>query len=464
MADDYTPDDDFDDLKATPDLTPHSPGNNLEGIDTEEIEIENGSSKLASTPGKNILLLVLMGIGAVIFLYQMVFKEDQATQDKKEIAKVIESQPVEEAIKPTKEGDKLPLDVGIVETPELPKIEGLQPPPPPTSLEEPTAALPEETFGGFAPVTPTPVQATPQPIKVVEPTAQPLITPPPVVQPMATVPVDPATLGPSAEEIAARKASRRKSAMMVVNGGGAPEAGAGVDGSPVKLGKTTTTQVTATAIGNTDLMIAQGKMLDAVLETAINSDLPGLLRAVISRDIYAETGKNILIPKGSRLVGEYSNAITQGQERVMVTWNRVIRPDGVDIAITSPGTDQLGHSGVAGFVDNKYLEIIGQSILLSAITVGGTMVADSINPSSGTTSSTTTAVNGDSTSSQSGTPTDFAVLNSVKNVNDVASKIAEGLLNDKPTIIVQQGTLIKVFVNKDLIFPEDIAGNIKVIN
>jgi type IV secretion system protein VirB10 len=475
--DDYIPEDNDDDLKSTPDLNRNRPGmdNGLEGLDTDEIEIENGSSKLASTPAKNILIFAILGIGAVLFLYNMVFKEDEATKEKKETEKIVESQPVEAAIKPTKSDDKLPVDVGIVETPSLPKVEGLQPPPPP-KLEEPTVELPAESYGGFEPpvtppvTTPVPVTPTAPVVEIPTPTAQPLTTPPPAAvpppNPNGGVPPAVVIVGPSPEELAARAAARRKSGMMVVNGGGAPSANkaGGTDDSSVTIGKTATTQVTATKVGNLDVMIVQGKMLDAVLETAINTDLPGLLRAVISRDIYAESGKNILIPRGSRLVGEYSNSISKGQQRVVVTWNRVIRPDGIDVAISSPGTDQLGHSGMTGIVDNKYMEILGRTLLMSIITVGGTMMADALNPAAATTNSTSTSADGATTSSQTGTPTDFAVIDAAKSLSDVATKIAEDSFNDKPTIIVQQGTLIKVFVNKDLIFPSSVANSINIVN
>jgi type IV secretion system protein VirB10 len=461
-----------DDLESVPDL------NNIrmdeddynDPMANDEIEIENHSSHLSSTPRKNILVLGILVVAAIIFLYITVFKEDEATKAKKANEELIKSQPVEEAKKPVKPAEQAPLDIGLVETPELPAV---QPPPPPSAIEEPTAP-PEEQFGGFKPDAKEEPKV-PSLIPIVQPTSQPLVQPP--LPATATTPapgtVAPETVitGPSPEEIAAREAARRKAGMVVINGGtggiggnGNNNGAFGGNSGPVTLGKTATTQVVATNIGNTSLMIAQGKMIDAVLETAINTDLAGLLRAVVSRDIYAESGNAVLIPKGSRLVGEYTNAIEQGQERVVVTWNRVIRPDGIDIQITSPGTDQLGRAGVAGIVDNKYLEIIGHSLLLSAITIGGTIAIDAIHPSGNTSSTTTNSANGDSSISESGSPTDYAVMNSASNLSDVASKIAEGTLNEKPTIIVQQGTKIKVFVNKDLIFPESAAGRPQFVN
>ena len=256
--------------------------------------------------------------------------------------------------------------------------------------------------------------------------------------------------------------------MLVMNGGGSPdpESAVGRDGvlSKTQLSKTSATQVTATYIGNLDVMIAQGKMIEAVLETAINSDLPGSLRAVISRDVYAESGSNVLIPKGSRLIGTYDNNIQRGQKRLVVTWSRVIRPDGVDIQIDSGGTDQLGRSGMSGIVDNKYFEIMGNSILFSIMTVVGSKIAEEFQTSQNISTTSTTTTEGDTSTNQTGTPTDLAVIEGVKNVSDVAKDIAQDFLDESPTIVVNQGARIKVFVNKDLIFPSSAVNQINYVN
>ncbi|RWG97542.1 TrbI/VirB10 family protein, partial [Mesorhizobium sp.] len=80
----------------------------------------------------------------------------------------------------------------------------------------------------------------------------------------------------------------------------------------------------------------------------INTDLPGMVRAVAREDVYSLDGRRILIPKGSRLTGEYRSGIARGQKRVFIVWNRVIRSDGVSVDIASPGADRLGRGGLAG--------------------------------------------------------------------------------------------------------------------
>lgn len=118
----------------------------------------------------------------------------------------------------------------------------------------------------------------------------------------------------------------------------------------------------ATAILNKrpDATIMQGEFIRGVLETAINSDLPGQVRAVVAQDVYSFDGRRILIPSGSRLVGDYRAGITRGQERIFIVWTRLIRPDALSIQLGSFGTDSLGRTGMTGVVDRKYLERFGR--------------------------------------------------------------------------------------------------------
>ncbi|MFP3023658.1 MAG: TrbI/VirB10 family protein, partial [Wolbachia sp.] len=130
----------------------------------------------------------------------------------------------------------------------------------------------------------------------------------------------------------------------------------------------------ATRVGKLGLMVTQGKIIDAVLETAINSDLQGMLRAMVSRDVYAETGDTVLIPKGSRLIGSYSFDSNVARARVNINWNRVILPHGIDIAISSLGTDELGRAGIAGIVDNKIVSALFSSVALAGVSIGSAVI------------------------------------------------------------------------------------------
>ena len=113
--------------------------------------------------------------------------------------------------------------------------------------------------------------------------------------------------------------------------------------------------------------VSQGTLIPAVLETAIDSDLPGYVRAVVSQDVRSFDGSRVLIPRSSRLIGQYKSGLAAGQTRAYVLWSRLIRPDGVSVAIASPGTDEAGQSGLTGKVDGHFFKRFGSAMLLSVL-------------------------------------------------------------------------------------------------
>jgi type IV secretion system protein VirB10 len=125
----------------------------------------------------------------------------------------------------------------------------------------------------------------------------------------------------------------------------------------------------ATASSNFDpaTTITQGTMIPAVLETAINTDVPGYVRAVVSQDVRSYDGRRILVPRSSRLIGQYQSGLQQGQKRAYVIWTRLIRPDGVSVALASPGTAFDGSGGLPGKVDTHFFQRFGSAMLLSVI-------------------------------------------------------------------------------------------------
>jgi type IV secretion system protein VirB10 len=172
--------------------------------------------------------------------------------------------------------------------------------------------------------------------------------------------------------------------------------------------------------------IAEGKTLAATLETAISSDLPGKLRAVVTSDVWSEDGNRKLILKGSRLIGEYRSGLVRGQTRVFVIWTRLLEPDGTDIAIASPGTDDLGRAGLTGEIDRHFIERFGAAFLLSLI------------------GSATTASQGGNT----------FVINTSQGFGQVAQDSLQDSINIPPTIYVDQGAAVQVFVARDLVFDQ----------
>ena len=241
-------------------------------------------------------------------------------------------------------------------------------------------------------------------------------------------------------------------------GGAVPSRGVGYENNIVALNKNpidalqvTTTAISATRISDLAHTIAQGKLLTAVLETAINTELPGSVRAVVSRDVYAEAGNEVLIPKGSRLFGSYSSKVSRGQGRVEIGWTRLIRPDGVDMAITFNASDQFGRAGLVGDVDNKYSSFVANSIMTSMLTIGGVAAAQRI--LTGDSSTTTTINPTQGTTTATGSATNHALLDVTNTIIDTLGQLITNTINLNPIIRVPQGTKITVIVNSDITVP-----------
>ena len=169
----------------------------------------------------------------------------------------------------------------------------------------------------------------------------------------------------------------------------------------------------------------QGTLISAVLETAIDTDVPGYARAVVSQDVKSFDGSRVLIPRSSRLIGEYKGATQAGQRRAYLMWTRLVRPDGVSIALASPAADFSGQAGV-GQVNSHFFSRFGSAILLSIL---------------GSASTLATAGAGTVIVSGAG--------------QNAASAAIQSSGNRGPTIKVRQGEPIRVFTARDLIFSAD---------
>ncbi|MBL4625735.1 MAG: type IV secretion system protein VirB10 [Flavobacteriales bacterium] len=189
------------------------------------------------------------------------------------------------------------------------------------------------------------------------------------------------------------------------------------------LSSTSTPGVKASYLENRQFTLTQGKLIGAHLETPISSDLPGFVRAIVSENVFSEDGRTLLVEKGSRLIGEYRAGLQRGKARIFVTWNRLITPFGIDVQLLSPGTDSLGRSGLAGWIDPHFFERFGSSFLLSII---GAAAAQSDN-------------------------NDFAEALG-ENFNDSAAIALENSINIQPTFHKNQGDTVKVFIARDLDF------------
>jgi type IV secretion system protein VirB10 len=189
------------------------------------------------------------------------------------------------------------------------------------------------------------------------------------------------------------------------------------------------TKVPAIQLTELHGLITQGTIISGIMETAISSGLPGMTRAIVSEDVYSFDKANLLIPTGSSLVGQYRSAVTQGQNRVFIVWDRLIRPDGISINLASSGIDSLGRSGTQGEVDTHFWDRFGSSVLLSIVDAGAQVAVQSANDSN----------------------TNIA-LNTGNGLSRSAEIALENSINIPPTIHIDQGERIKVIVGHDLDF------------
>lgn len=118
--------------------------------------------------------------------------------------------------------------------------------------------------------------------------------------------------------------------------------------------------------------IKAGTVIPSVMISGINSDLPGQIIAQVSENVYdSATGRYLLIPQGARLVGTYDNGVSLGQERVLIAWNRVIYPDSSSLDLgVMPGADQAGYGGFQDKVNNHYVRVFGNALLISLFAAG----------------------------------------------------------------------------------------------
>ncbi len=197
--------------------------------------------------------------------------------------------------------------------------------------------------------------------------------------------------------------------------------------------------------------IAQGKLLSAILETAINTEFPGPVRGIITRDVYGESGREILIPKGSRLYGTYSAEIKRGQGRVNISWSRLLRPDGISLSISLSASDQSGRAGIPGEADNRYSSLVANSLLASVLAVAGTAAAQQVMGGNTQTSTTINASQG--TTTTFGNAGNQALADVTKTIIDIVTGIIKNTIDLNPVIRIPQGARMTVIVNNDIVVP-----------
>jgi type IV secretion system protein VirB10 len=298
---------------------------------------------------------------------------------------------------------------------------GAPPPPlyiPPTVPPAAVAVVPVAEPRVEPPPVAIPVpQYIPQPVPYVPPTPQPFIQ---TYQPPPTAAPPRQASGPT---LVLDNSTPAQSAAGPGGGPGGPGGQASL--SDAFAGDQSVGRVRSGIFTNRSTTVAQSTLIPAVLETAFDSRRPGFARAIVSRDVRGFDGTKVLIPRGSRLTGEYRSDIQPGQKRALINWTRLIRPDGVTIALGSPTADTLGRGGVRGNYNSHFFERFTGAILQTALDVGANVA-----------------------SRQAAGGVIVALPGSTQNMGQVlnqSNRIA-------PTLTVKAGTSISVFVARDLDF------------
>jgi type IV secretory pathway VirB10-like protein len=179
--------------------------------------------------------------------------------------------------------------------------------------------------------------------------------------------------------------------------------------------------------------VKAGTYIPAALITGINSDLPGSVNAQVTENVYdTVTGNYLLIPQGAKLVGEYNSNLTFGQERVQVVWDRIIFPDGTSINLEKmQGVDIAGYTGFQDKVNNHYLKIYGNAVLLSLMGAG----YDILNQKA----------------EQDTDPRETVAASVGQKLADVSGQTLEKNMDVQPTVIIDPGYKFKIIVMKDMV-------------
>ncbi|MBT8152788.1 MULTISPECIES: TrbI/VirB10 family protein [Alphaproteobacteria] len=260
-------------------------------------------------------------------------------------------------------------------------------------------------------------------------------------------PRTPAPTGPTAEELRLQELERRRQAELdelqariaspIIafggSGNGNNETAAQqrrLDGDTdfVRNGAEPAEVTQAQVIVNPSNTVVQGTMIQAVLETAIDSSLAGQVRAMVSEDVHAYDGTRVLIPRGARLIGRYQSGLDIAQQRVTIAWDRIILPSNQTVEISAFGGDELGRSGTTGFVDSRFGTRFGSAALISLIGALPAVAAQNIE---------------DEITSD--------VLEGIgEDLQDSAQSVIGEYLSVSPVIYVDQGARVTVMVDRDL--------------
>ena len=198
--------------------------------------------------------------------------------------------------------------------------------------------------------------------------------------------------------------------------------------------------------------IDSGWLIPAMMDSKMVSDLPGTLRAHVSQNVMdSATGRFVLIPGGSRLVGHYDSQIAFGQERVLVVWDLLKFPDGSELPLMGmQAVDQEGAAGLTGDVNNHMWTVVKAAVFMSVITAGAQLSQPQSRQSNGTNQAP--SVN-ETMAAQLGTQ-----------LGQVSGNMINKYLNIQPSIETKQGTRFNILVKQNVVFDQPWSWNLSLIH
>ena len=202
----------------------------------------------------------------------------------------------------------------------------------------------------------------------------------------------------------------------------------------LKGGSTETRNSGNLALPASPYQVMAGTVIAGALVTGIKSDLPGDVIATVTEPVFdTATGKFLLIPQGSRILGRYNSQVSYGQSRVQVVWNRIILPDTSSLTLDNlVGTDPAGYAGLEDDVDWPWNRIVAGAVLTTLLGVGAELAAPE--------------------SRQDGNRIVIAGRDSAQDsINQVGQEITRRNMNIQPTLTTRPGLPVRIIVNRDLV-------------
>jgi type IV secretion system protein VirB10 len=193
----------------------------------------------------------------------------------------------------------------------------------------------------------------------------------------------------------------------------------------------------ARVIEHPDALLVRGTYIRCVLETRIVTDIPGFTSCVVTEPTWSINGRNLLLPRGSKLSGRYDTEANG--PRIAVVWDRITTPDGIDVSMASPGVDNLGGAGHPGDYDAHWGSRVGAALMISLVSDVFKYEGERHGPR------TTTVTNGLVTQAP-------FESNTARTLERLANQALDRSVSRPATVTINQGTLVNVYVARDVDF------------